>query len=214
VTAFDPLDDEFAIALASSKPTPGGGAAAARVGLFASALVRMATAITLERGRPEDLAGESRSRLEDLAARAGAIGADFARLESEDIEAFSSYLAALGLPKATAADRAARRASIVAAARRATDVPIETAATAVSLLELAEELATLGETVRMRAESDIGIALELARGACRAAGWNVRVNLEALGGEREDYERRYAGLAQRAEAVYERTSSRLTRRGS
>lgn len=187
----DPGGD-FAERLASAAPTPGGGAAAARAGIYAACLCRMVCAISLQRRRePSDADAE----LEAAARKAQALSADFRRLERADEEAFSGYLAALRLPRSAPQERARRDAARAQAARRATEVPLETLQAALRQVDIVEEVLALAPRVRLRAESDLGGALELACAAFLTAELNVLVNLPALApADRQELEARHRQL--------------------
>ncbi len=179
-------ENDFASRLAAATPTPGGGAAAARVGLFATSLLRMAASITLSKTTPEEKSTETAlAAVREVSERAAHLGDEFRRLEEADIEAFENYLSSLRLPKTTPQEKSRRQRARLDAARRATEVPLATLETALQTMALCRRLQELGSTLRLRAESDVGGALELAHAAFRAAELNVRSNLPTL----EDSER-------------------------
>jgi len=180
--------DDFADRLAAATPTPGGGAAAARAGRHACALLRMVTGITLRPpARGGKTAGNPDGGLEevrDAAALAERLQETFESIEAEDIAAFEAYLAALRLPRATPGEAAARRDAKGRAAERATEAPLRTLRAALETLRLAGRLADISRKTPLKAESDLGVSIELAAAAFRAAEMNIRVNLPEVPADR------------------------------
>jgi formiminotetrahydrofolate cyclodeaminase len=192
-------NDDFAERLAAATATPGGGAAAARAGRHACALLRMVTGLTLapRAVSAPPAAGEAPflAAVRDAALRAERLEEAFATLETEDIAAFTAYLAALRLPRSTPAEKAERQAARGRAAARATEVPLGTLRAALDALRLAGELLDLSRASPLKAESDLGVSIELAAAAFRAAEMNVWVNLPEIPADRKE------GLASAWEAA-------------
>jgi len=173
--------DDFAEKLAAATPTPGGGAAAARVGLYACSLLRMVTGITLAKiasGKAPASAGTSDLQASAEAARE--LGARFEVLEVEDMAAFQAFLTALRLPRGTEREKEERSGARRAAAARATEAPLATLEASRDVLNLCKRLLDLSQTTALRAESDLAAAVELANAAYRVAELNIRVNLPEL----------------------------------
>ena len=174
---------EFAEALAAATPTPGGGAAAARVGRLATSLVRMVAGISLQKAPPPAARGDDAEHWQQVArvdASAGRLAARFRRLESDDMAAFEGFLGALRLPKGDDEEVAARRRAIRDATVHATEVPLAMLEASAGVLDLVRTLVDLAGSIRLRAEADLGGAVELAYGAFHAAEYNIRVNLPGL----------------------------------
>ncbi|MCR4404420.1 MAG: cyclodeaminase/cyclohydrolase family protein [Candidatus Acetothermia bacterium] len=155
--------------LASSSPTPGGGAAAALAGALAAALTAMVASLTqgkkgYEAAQPE---------MERIAREAGALRDRLARLLEEDVAAFEGVVAAHRLPRADPA----RALSVEEALKRASRVPLETAESCLGVLRLAKIAAARG---KKEAVTDAGAAVALAYAGLEAALLNVRVNLLAI----------------------------------
>lgn len=166
--------DEWTQALASERPTPGGGAAAAVAGTLAASLTAMVVRLSLGRPRYADHA--------DLHAEALA-ASDAARsrlleLADEDAAAYDVYLAARTLPHATAAEEEARAAATRAAAREATEVPLAIVKACHAQIGLVERLAGRSN---LAVASDLETAALLLESAARAAAANVTVNLASVG---------------------------------
>ena len=88
--------ERFTEALASSDPTPGGGAAAALTGAMGCALAMMAVGTTLKRkATPEEL----RPRLTQSLKRLTAFKTELKAYIQKDGDAYAAYLTASKLPK-------------------------------------------------------------------------------------------------------------------
>ena len=167
------LDDltvrAFLGALASNAPTPGGGAAAALGGSLAAALGRMVAAYTL--GRPKFAGVESEVvALDAELARAATL---LARLIEEDASAYGALSAALKLDRSDPS----RTVRVQSAAMVAGAVPLETVATSVRVLRIAERLAAIANPML---RSDALCAQHFARAAGLSAAENVRANLALM----------------------------------
>ena len=199
--------DDFADRLAAATPTPGGGAAAARAGRHACALLRMVTGITLRpavRGATREADG-GLEEIREAAMLAERLQEDFEAIEAEDIAAFEGYLAALRLPRSTPGEAAARREARGGAAVRATEAPLRTLRAALETLRLAGRLADISRKTPLKAESDLGVSIELAAAAFRAAEMNVRVNLPEVPVERRGaIEKEWREAAADLDATYPR----------
>lgn len=159
--------------LASSDPVPGGGSAAAWAGAMGAALVGMVAELTI--GRPEY--AEHDAALREIRASAGEYRQRLLHLAEEDAAAYETVVRARRLPRATDEERATRTAAVRAAMLAAATAPLETARTAVEVVELAERMVPLGNPV---AVSDAGVAAQLARASVRGAVLNVQINLPYL----------------------------------
>ncbi len=171
---MDQLDlDTFLTDLASAAPTPGGGAASALVGSLAASLGAMVCNLTV--GRPryaavESQMGEALSELDELRLR-------LRELMDLDEEAYAALMSRYKLPKETPEQQEQRAAEIETALRRAAEVPLESARTAVRVLQV---LGPVAESANRNAISDAGAAALLAEAAARASLLNVRTNASLM----------------------------------
>lgn len=166
----------FADELSRDTPAPGGGSVAALCGALAAGLVSMVAALThgAGKGAPE---ATDRAELVALGDRAQQIKDALLRAIDDDTQAFEQIVAARRLPRRTDDQRAAREEAIVAATRRAIDVPLAVAERAADAASLAGEIARIGLEA---AASDCGVAAWCARAAAHGAALNVRINLPGL----------------------------------
>ncbi len=160
--------------LASGKPTPGGGSAAAFTAAEAAALVSMVGRLTVGKKKYESVQSEVKKIVdnsEDLRAR-------LTLAIEDDAEAFNRLMAGFKLPKNTDAEKQVRKQAIHDASLKAAEVPLQTIEMAVEVLKLAVRMAVIGN---LNAITDAGTSGALCRAAVSAAGANVRVNLSGMG---------------------------------
>lgn len=191
-------------AFASNEPVPGGGSAAALAGALGASLLIMVAGLPKTRtGAPEEAAD-----LAEASARLRPLRDSLVELVDDDTRAYAAVLEAMRLPKATEAEKDARRAAVAAAMHGATRVPLETMRFCQQALRGAMIVAAHGNR---NASTDTGAAVELLVAALRGAGMNVDVNLKGASdrafAERAAAER--AQLAADAEADAERARAAL-----
>jgi methenyltetrahydrofolate cyclohydrolase len=161
--------DEFA----SNDPVPGGGSASAVAGALGVSLLLMVAGMQRTRsGTPEETAD-----LAEAAARLRPLRDRLTTLADEDSDAYATVAAAFKLPKGSDEEKAARRAAIQAAGRRATDVPLETMRVCRDVLRHSVIVARNGNR---NATSDVGVAVELLLAGLKGAALNVDINFAGL----------------------------------
>jgi len=177
---------DFTARLAARTPTPGGGSAAAVAGAMGTALAEMVLAYTHSPGStPNDWS-------KDLAALA-AIRARFLELAGEDTAAYESVREARRSRKGNPTSPELRAAEM-AALRRASQVPLETARRAD---EAEQILRRRGPATKPALASDLHSAFALLSAARTAGVANARVNREDLvraGESTEEIDRLLAAL--------------------
>jgi len=154
-------------ALASARPTPGGGSAAALLIATGAALVEMACNLTA--GRERFSAVEPLMRESIVLAKA--MRGEAATLRLADSAAYDAVSAAYALPRATAEEKGIRAAAIQDALRGATEVPMQ---------QVQIGLAVLEQAANPNVISDVGAGALAARAGVDAAALNVRINLTLL----------------------------------
>lgn len=164
---------DFAEALASEQPVPGGGAAAAVVASLAASLTAMVVRLSLERPR---YAQHAALHHETLAA-SDVARLRFLQLADDDAAAYAAYRVARGMPHDSDAQEEIRAVATREAARLATAVPLEVVKACHAQVELVDRVA--GRT-NLNVASDLEVAALLLDGAARSAAANVRINLASI----------------------------------
>jgi formiminotetrahydrofolate cyclodeaminase len=159
--------------LGSAAPTPGGGAVAALSTATAAALVEMVGNLTIGRAayaEHEPQVTAVRDEARSLRRRA-------LEQADEDAAAFGALMAAYRLPRGTDDQNNTRRAAVQQATQKAAAVPLDVAATAAAVINLATQLPGRSNPNVL---SDVGVAAVTAAAAIEAAAVNVDVNLATL----------------------------------
>ncbi|MCL6596396.1 MAG: cyclodeaminase/cyclohydrolase family protein [Firmicutes bacterium] len=190
-TVRDRRLEAFVADLASDRPVPGGGAAAAVALAMARALLAMAAAVSARRA-PE---GE-RVALEADAAVQRQAAIDELSLADRDMEAFGRVLAAMRARR-SGGEEGARAAEV--AAEAAVGVGEQAAEAALAALRAAGQLAG---RVRPAIAGDVLAAVALADATLAVAVDNMAANADLLAdGERAVVRRRAEGLRRRGRAL-------------
>ena len=164
---------DFVAATASKEPTPGGGAIAALTAATGAALAEMVANLTFGKKGYEVVQTE----MEELQAKAEAIRERMLELSQADADVFNIFMNALGLPKNTDEEKAARTAAIQQAYKDAAMVPFEIGELANQIFDLAELASRKGNQNLI---TDGIIAAINARAAVKSAFLNVRINLSGI----------------------------------
>ncbi|MGM9764707.1 MAG: glutamate formimidoyltransferase [Candidatus Cryptobacteroides sp.] len=164
---------DFALETASESPAPGGGSISAYMGALAAALGTMVANLSSHK-RGWD---ERWEEFSEYAERGQESLAELLALVDEDTEAFNRIMAAMGLPKGTAEEKAARAEAMEAATLYATEVPLKTMKAAFAVFPL---LKAMAETGNPNSVSDAGVGALAARSAVLGAELNVKINAAGL----------------------------------
>jgi formiminotetrahydrofolate cyclodeaminase len=167
---------DFAEALASEQPVPGGGAAAALAASLAASLTAMVVRLSLDRPKYAEFADLH----EEAVAASDAARLRLLELADADATAYAAYRAARSLPRETEAEQEARAAATRHAAREATVVPLEVVKVCHAQVELVDRVA--GRT-NLYVAADLEVAALLLDSGARSAAANVRANLGSIGDE-------------------------------
>lgn len=165
--------EEFVEQLASSKPVPGGGGAAALVGAIGAALAGMVASLTM--GKPRYAAVEA--DIQRLSAECAVLQQRLLLLVQQDADVFEPLSRAYGLPTATPEQKQEKAAQLEEALRLACSAPLEIMRTVAAALPLIAELAEKGSRL---AVSDAGCAAACCEAALQAASLNVQINTKAM----------------------------------
>jgi glutamate formiminotransferase/formiminotetrahydrofolate cyclodeaminase len=164
---------EFIDETASESVAPGGGSVAAAVGALGAALGTMVANLSAHKrgwdARWDEFSGwaEAGQRTKEK----------LVRLVDEDTRAFGRVMDALGMPKDTAAEKAARAEALEAANIGALEVPWQTMRVAAEAFPMLRAMADQGN---IASASDGGVGALCARAAIRGAWLNVRTNAAGI----------------------------------
>ena len=160
---------EFAEALSSSAPVPGGGGASAMVGALASALGMMVTNLTIGKKKYEMFERELIACREDLTI----LRDELLALIQKDAEAFEPLSRAYSMPK----DAPNRAVVMEEALFRASLAPLEIMNTALTAMKTMDTLVEKGSRLAI---SDVGVGVILAQAAIEGASLNVYINTKLM----------------------------------
>ncbi len=161
--------NDFLAALAAKTSTPGGGSVAALTGSLASAQLRMTLSYTLGKKK----FAEVETELQATAQQVDGLTAEFVSLMEQDRAAYETLCRFLKMaPEQQAAEK-----DFVPAALAAVEVPMRCAKAALRLIIVAGAIV---EKINPLLISDLGVAVELARGVTACCELNVHINLPVL----------------------------------
>jgi len=180
---------DFTTELASKSPAPGGGSVAALSGSLASALTCMVFNLTVGRKDYNEYPEHTKDSIDSGLSHAGTFKDEFLDLMEKDVEAFMELMEAFKLPKAEESEAKLRSEKIREGYRKALEIPLEVAESALRIFEYIETAAKWGNK---NAASDAGVAAILAQSAIEGAILNVRINLSSI--KDEEYK---AGIAEK-----------------
>jgi len=184
----------FVELLGSRTPAPGGGSASALIAAMGAALGAMVGWMTHGKRKFEDQDAAMRRLIPTL--HEGMNG--LLPLIDRDTRAFDAYLAAVGMPKGTAEEKAGRHAAMQDGLKAAIQVPLEVMRTADRCWEAMAEMATRGNPA---SRSDLEVGAKALEAGIWGAFRNVAINLPGL--EDETFRR---ATAQEAEALAARAA--------
>jgi glutamate formiminotransferase/formiminotetrahydrofolate cyclodeaminase len=157
----------------SDSPAPGGGSVAALMGALGVSLGGMVANLSAgKRGWDDKL-----DYFSEWAVKAQQLKDELLFLVDEDTAAFNKVMAAFGLPKDSAEEKAARSAAIRSANKYAAEVPLRVMETSFKAYQLLGEMAEKGNPASI---SDVGVGTLAVHACIEGAAMNVRINLAGL----------------------------------
>ncbi|MBK8226596.1 MAG: glutamate formimidoyltransferase [Flavobacteriales bacterium] len=163
----------FSEETAGESPAPGGGSVAAYVGALGAALGTMVANLSAHKRGWDDRWQE----FSEWAVKGEALRNELLYLVDEDTRAFDRIMAAMGLPKGSAEEKAARKAAIDEATKGAINTPLRTMQVCVESMALMKAMATNGLPASV---SDAGVGALCARAGALGGYLNVRINCAGL----------------------------------
>jgi len=165
--------EEFLKVSASSSPTPGGGSVSAYVGALAASMTCMVANLTIGKEKYKDV----EPQVKEILAEAETVLDNLKKGLSQDIAEFSNFMDVLKLPKGTDEEKAVRTKKMQEVLVSATDTPLGISRNCFKVLQLAQELAPIGNK---GAISDVGVSAYLAESALKSAMLSVDINLPGI----------------------------------
>jgi len=159
----------FADETASESPAPGGGSIAAYVGSLGAALATMVANLSSHKKGWD----ERWEEFSNWAEKGEQYKTELLRLVDQDTNAFNQIMTAIGLPKSTDAEKAARTKAIQEATKFAIEIPFKVMQSAYGSMEVIKAMA---ETGNPNSVSDAGVGALCARTSVMGAFMNVRIN--------------------------------------
>jgi glutamate formiminotransferase/formiminotetrahydrofolate cyclodeaminase len=166
----------FSEETASESPAPGGGSVAAYVGALGVSLGTMVANLSAHK-RGWDERWEHYS---NWAAIGEKLRNELLFLVDEDTRAFDRIMTAMGLPKGSVTEKAARKAAMTEATKGAINTPLRTMQVCVESMALMKAMAENGLAASV---SDAGVGALCARTGALGGYLNVRINCAGLDDE-------------------------------
>jgi glutamate formiminotransferase/formiminotetrahydrofolate cyclodeaminase len=185
----------FVELLGSRTPAPGGGSASALIAATGAALGAMVGWMTYGKRKFEAQDAVMRRLIPPLHEAMK----DLLPLIDRDTRAFDAYLAAVGMPKDSAEEKAARNAAMQDGLKAAVQVPLDVMRTGDRCWDAMAEMAVHGNPA---SRSDLEVGARALEAGIWGAGRNVAINLPGI----EDEAFRKA-TAEEAEALAARAAS-------
>lgn len=179
MTSNDTLEDYLNL-LASSEPTPGGGAATAFSGAQAVSLLQMMCNLTQGK-KFTSVKDQIENTLKDLAKSRSR----FMALKQEDEAAFENLMSHYRLPKATDDEANYRQAKIKESIYLAAKAPLGMLEEAVRVLPVTQTLMQIGNKNLI---TDVGVAIHLLDATIQGARLNILINTRLLNNPQLDQE--------------------------
>ncbi|MEA3559742.1 MAG: glutamate formimidoyltransferase [Candidatus Thermoplasmatota archaeon] len=165
--------NSFIDELASSSPAPGGGSVAALAGTLGASLIEMVCNLTAGKERYR----EAWEEMGMVSRKVSKNRKRLLQLVDEDTNAFNDVIAAFGMSKETAEEKAIRSAAIQKGYKKAIATPMETARQCLEVLELSVPVSEKGNPNSI---SDVGVGADMASTGMDGAIMNVRINLGSI----------------------------------
>ena len=159
--------------LASSKPAPGGGGAAALVGAIGVSLGAMVGSLTIGKKKYIDVEEE----MKELVERSNELSRKLQSMVKADAEAFLPLSDAYRMPSTTEEEKAAKDRAIQSALTGATEVPLNILILCADAMELIVEFQKKGSRLAL---SDAGCGAACCKAAMESAKLNVYINLKLM----------------------------------
>jgi glutamate formiminotransferase/formiminotetrahydrofolate cyclodeaminase len=163
----------FANETASESPAPGGGSIAAYMGALGAALGTMVANLSSHKPGWD----ERWEEFSDYAVQGQKLKDELLWLVDEDTHSFNLIMNAMGMPKGTDEEKAARKKAMEEATKYAIEIPFRTVQRAYEVFALCEAMIEKGNP---NSVTDAGVGVLCAKAAVIGAYLNVRINASGL----------------------------------
>lgn len=164
---------DFAIELASKKPVPGGGGAAALVAAMGASLNTMVANFSIGKKKFIDC----REKHEDLIKRGEALRDKLIELVDKDAELFEPLSRAYGMAAGSEEEKKLKEETMERCLKAACSAPMETLVYAYDAILLHEEIVDISSKNII---SDVGVGVQCLMAALNSAYLNVLINLNSI----------------------------------
>jgi len=200
---------DFAKELASKKPVPGGGGAAAMVAALGAALNTMVANFSYGKKKFLDV----KDRHENLIHRGEILREKLMDLVDKDAEFFEPLSKAYAMPSDTEEEKRVKNETLQKCLMAACSAPMETLKFSYDAILLHEEAVNISSKNII---SDVGVGVQLLKAAMNSAYLNVLINLNSIDDEyyakamKEEAERLLEEGERIADEVYEQVVTILS----
>jgi glutamate formiminotransferase/formiminotetrahydrofolate cyclodeaminase len=197
----------FCDLLSTDAPAPGGGSVAALCTAMSGALTAMVSNLTVDKKGYEKV----QDIVRELAEKAQPVKEKALACIDKDTDAFNLMMEAMRLPKKTEAEIGIRNAKMEETTQKAILVPFEILELSLPAVELAQQVAAVGNT---NALSDAGVGAVTALAGAKAAYYNILINLKGITTQSfiDDMLSKSAALIERIEAIAKAVEQEVTSR--
>lgn len=167
---------DFAEELASKKPVPGGGGAAAMVAALGAALNTMVVNFSYGKKKFIDI----KDKHEELIKRGEILRVKLMDLVDKDAEVFEPLSRAYAMPSASEEEKALKSETMQKCLMDACSAPMETLEFSYDAILLHEQTADISSKNII---SDVGVGVQFLKAALNSAYLNVLINLNSMDDE-------------------------------
>lgn len=195
--------EDFAEELASKKPVPGGGGAAALSGALGVALNSMVANFSI--GKKKFIGLEKQHK--EILEKGERLRKELLDSIQEDAENFEPLSRAYSMPSTTEEEKAIKESVMQRCLKTACSAPLETLRLVYEGIVLHEELVDISSKTII---SDIGVGVQLLKAALNSAYLNVLININSI--TDENYVKENKGITEKylkegnekADLIYEK----------
>ena len=196
--------DEFAEALSSSEPVPGGGGASGLVAALGMSLGNMVLALTSGKKKYAD----HQQEIEESMKKADELKNKLLLSIDRDAEAFEPLSKAYSLPRESDDEKAYRDEVMEKALVTASEAPLDQMRIISDSMMLIQRISRIGSRLAI---SDAGAAIQFAFAALKASSLNVFINTKLMKDRKtaEEMNERADVMIAGAGQIYEETYTRV-----